>query len=97
MGVRSPMTKTRPKLGNEIKWGDLSNVCNTVDNQGIKGILKYCAKGPIRISSPMSKNRSKKDIEKKWGDRYNVFKTIEKKDTEKNVVHGANGKMTIVK
>ena len=45
----------------------------------------------------MYKNRSKQDIDEKWRDRYNVFKTIYKKDTERSLGHGANGKMTIGK
>ena len=50
----------------------------TIEKQGIKGSLEYCAKGQIRVSSSMSKTRPKQDIEEKWGDRSNVFKTIEK-------------------
>ena len=91
MGVSSPMYKTRSNLGSEGKCRDCSNVSKTVDKQGIKGSLEYCAKWPIKFSSPMSKPRSKQDIEGKWGDRSNVFKTIEKKDTEGILGRGANG------
>ena len=71
------MSKARSKLGSEWKWRDCSNVSKTIDKQGNKGSLEYCAKGPIRISSPMSNTRSKQDIERKWGGHSNVFKTIE--------------------
>ena len=36
MGLRSPMSKTRSKLGSEGKWRDCSNVSNTIEKQGIK-------------------------------------------------------------
>ena len=67
----------------------------TIENQGIKGSLQYCAKGPIKVSSSMYKTRSRQDIEGKWGDSSNVFKNIEKQDTEITLVNGANGEMTI--
>ena len=65
MGVRSPMCKTRSKLGSEGKWRDCSNVSKKIKKQGIQGILEYCSKGPIRVSSPMSKTSLKQDIEEK--------------------------------
>ena len=70
------MSKTRLMQGSDKKWQACSNVSKTIENQGIKGILEYCFKGPIKVSSPMSKTRTKQDIEGKWGDRSNVFKTI---------------------
>ena len=48
---------------NAGKWEDFSNVSKTIEKQGIKGILEYCAKGPIRVSSPMSKTRPNQDTE----------------------------------
>ena len=45
----------------------------------------------------MSTTRMKQDIEEKWGDRSNMFKNIENQDTERNLGHGANGKMIIGK
>ena len=69
----------------------------TIEDQGIKGSLEYCATGPIKVSSPMSKTRSKKYIEVTWEDRSNVFKSIENQETERSLGHGANGKITIGK
>ena len=56
------MYKTSSKLGSEGKFRDCSNVSKTIEKQGIKGSLEYCAKGPIKVSSPMSKTRPKQDI-----------------------------------
>ena len=54
MGVRSPMSKTRSKLGSEGKWRDCANVSKTIEieKQGSEGSLEYCANGPIGVSSP---------------------------------------------
>ena len=49
IGVRSPMSKTRPKQGIEDKWGDCSNVSNNIVNQGTEVSLGYCANGPMDI------------------------------------------------
>ena len=73
MGVSSPMSKTRSKLGSEIKWRDFSNVSKTIEKQVIKGSLEYCAKEPIKVSSPMSKTSLKQDIKEKLGDHSNMF------------------------
>ena len=35
MGVSSPMSKTRSRLGSEGKWRDCSNVSKTIEKQGI--------------------------------------------------------------
>ena len=70
------MSNTRSKLGSEGNFWYFSNVYKTIEKQGIKGSLEYCANGPIKVSSPMSNTMSKQDIEGKWGDRSNVFKTI---------------------
>ena len=45
----------------------------------------------------MSKTMSKQEIAKKWGDHSNFFKIIKKQDTERSLVHVANGKVTIGK
>ena len=47
MGVRSPMSNTRPKKGIEEKWGDQYNVYKTIVKQGIARSLVYCANGKI--------------------------------------------------
>ena len=65
MGVSSPMSKTRSKLGSEDKWRDCSNVSKTNERQGMEVSLEYCANGKIGVSSPMSKTRSKQGIEEK--------------------------------
>ena len=67
MGVSSSMSKTRSKLGNEVKWRDFSNVSKTIEKQGTKGRLKYCANGPIGVSSHMYKTRLKQDIDENGG------------------------------
>ena len=69
----------------------------TIEKQGIKRSLEYCAKGLIRVISPMFKTRSKQDIERKWGDCSDVFKIIEKQYTERILGHGSNGQMNIGK
>ena len=56
------MYKTRSK-----QRRDCSNVSKTIDMQGIKGSLEYCAKGPIIVISPMFKTRAKQDIEGNGG------------------------------
>ena len=68
-----------------------------IEKKGIKESLEYCPKGLIIVRSPMSKTMSKQEIAKKWGDHSNFFKIIKKQDTERSLVHGANGKMTIGK
>ena len=65
MGVSSPMSNTRSKIGSKGKWWDCSNVSKTIEKQGIKGSLEYCANGSIGVSSPISKTSSKQDIEEK--------------------------------
>ena len=70
------MSKTRSKKGSEDKWGDSSNVYNTIVDQGIEGSLGYCTNGPMGVISHMSKTSSKQGIEEKWRDCSNVYKTI---------------------
>ena len=53
------MSTTRLKQGIEEKWGDFSNVYNTIVKRGIEERLGYYANGPMGVSSPMSKTRSK--------------------------------------
>ena len=48
----------------------------TIEKQGIKRGLEYCAKGPIKVSSHMSKTRLKQDIEEKVGYRSDMLKNI---------------------
>ena len=88
------MYKTMSKQGIEGKWGDRSNVFNTIVNQGIEVSLGYCANGRILVSSPMSKTSLKQGIEEIWEDRSNVSKTIVKQGIEVNLGYCANGKMT---
>ena len=87
------MSKTRSKQGSEEKWGDCSDVSNTIVKQGTEGILEYCANGPMGVRSPMSNTRPKKGIEEKWGDQYNVYKTIVKQGIARSLVYCANGKI----
>ena len=61
------MYNTRSKLGSEGKCRDCSNVSKTIEDQGIKGSLEYCAKGPIKVISTMYKTRLKQDIEENGG------------------------------
>ena len=84
------MSKTRSKQGSEEKWGDCSDVSNTIVKQGTEGILEYCANGPIGVSSPMSKTRPKQCIEEKWGDCSNVSKTIVKQGIDGSLGYCAN-------
>ena len=48
-GVRSLMSKTRPKQGIEEKGEDRSNVSKTIVKQSIERGLRYCANGPMTI------------------------------------------------
>ena len=57
------MSKTTPNQGSENKWGDCSNVSNTIEKQGIEESLGYYANGSMGVSSPMSKTRLKQGIE----------------------------------
>ena len=43
----SPMSKTRLKQGSEEKWGNFSNVSQTIPKQIIEEILGYCANGTM--------------------------------------------------